>query len=51
MRSSRNDSSRTRLEKTLILEVSDIEYTISIFNMLNIKKEHVYIGTINYGNN
>ena len=38
VRSSRNDSSRTRLEKTLILEVSDIEYIVSILNMLNIKK-------------
>lgn len=49
MRISRNDNSRIRLEKIMILEVSDIEYIISTFNMLNMKNEQVNIGKIHYG--
>lgn len=33
----------------MILEVSDIEYIVSTFNMLNMKKEQVNTGTIPYG--
>ena len=49
VRISRNDNSRIRFEKIMILEVSDIEYIISTFNMLNMKKEQVNIGKIHYG--
>lgn len=38
VRISRNDNSRIRLEKIMTLEVSDIEYIRSTFNMLNMKK-------------
>ena len=49
VRISRNDNSRIRFEKIMTLEVWDIEYIRSTFNMLNMKKEQVNIGTMHYG--